>query len=174
MSKQLHLQQEKRKRQNMIEQIDDIEKEIDVEIVLALMSGKVTNAINRRLSRDLHKAQIDISPAQANILFVLWRNDGIIEKKISTATYKDKPSITRVIDNMEKMGLVCRKKAPKDRRINRIFLTEKAQQMKTKVKEVARQTVNDAFKGLDDKEISDVQRLMKMIFNNLEMSEGSI
>ena len=68
---------------------------------------------------------------------------------------------------MEKMGLVCRKKhkGPKDKQN---ISDRKGPADENEGEKVARQTVNDAFKGLDDKEISDVQRLMKMIFNNLK------
>lgn len=147
--------------------IDNIEQKIDVEIVYALLSGKVTNAINRTLSRKLKEASIDISPAQVSILYTLWRTDGITQKQLSDATAKDKPSITRLLDNMDKLQLIKRQQDKKDRRMNKIFLTAKAQTIREKVSEATVNALQEAFNGLSGDEMSEVQRMMKIIFNNL-------
>ncbi len=147
--------------------IENIEQKIDVEIVYALLSGKVTNAINRTLSRKLKDAGIDISPAQVSILYTLWHADGITQKQLSDYTAKDKPSITRLLDNMDKLQLIKRQQDKKDRRMNKIYLTPKAQSIKSQVREATVNALQDGFKGLTGNDMAEVQRMMKIIFNNL-------
>jgi DNA-binding MarR family transcriptional regulator len=141
---------------------------LDIELVFAVMSGKVSSAINRRMHRDFRNAGLDITPEQWSILVYLWQQDGITQKSIADATYKDKPSITRLIDNMEKQGLVKRIPDKKDRRMNKIFLTKKGAEMHQKVRYITLQTMQDGLKGLTLDDISKAQYLLKMIFSNLQ------
>lgn len=147
--------------------IEDIEKKVDVEIVYALLSGKVTNAINATLRKKLLEAGIDLTPAQVAVLYTLWHKDGVTQKVIAEQTAKDKPSITRILDLMEKAGLITRKVGKEDRRANTIKLTTKANGLRPKVQAATVAALEDGFQGLSDKDVADVQRLMKIIFNNI-------
>lgn len=152
------------------ENISDL---IDVKIVLALMSGKMTSAINRKFSKELHQANLEVSPAQTTVLFALWYQDGVTQKTVADETYKDKPSITRLLDNMEKNGLIERRRDAEDRRINKIFLSQKGQDMEGPVIEAAKVALSQGFKGLTEQEAKDVQRLLKKVFENLETRKGA-
>lgn len=147
--------------------IKDIEQKIDVEIVYALLSGKVTIAINRMLTSKLKEAGIDITPAQVSILYTLWHKDGITQKEIADQTAKDKPSVTRLLDSMEDMGIIKRKMDKKDRRSNLVHLTPKADAIREKVYAATNSALQEGFKGLTDEDVLDVQRLMKTIFFNI-------
>lgn len=58
--------------------------------------------------------------------------DGVTQQELCNATFKDKPSMTRLIDNMEKQHLVIRVPDKKDRRTNKIHLTENGKNWKKK------------------------------------------
>lgn len=147
--------------------IQDIESKIDVEIVYALLSGKVTQALNRTLLCKLKEANIDVTPSQVAVLLTLWHKDGITQREIADRTAKDKPSITRILDELEKTGLTKRKNDKADRRSNKIYLTPKAETIREKVKAATIEALQEGWDGLNDKDIAKVQRLMKTIFMNL-------
>ncbi|MCQ2193007.1 MAG: MarR family transcriptional regulator [Paludibacteraceae bacterium] len=147
--------------------IENIEQKIDVEIVYALLSGKITHAMNRTLKKKLKDSNIDITPAQVAVLYTLWHKNGISQREIARQVTKDMPSITRLLDDMDKRGLITRKQDAQDRRSNLIFLTDKAEVIKEGVRNATIGSLQDGFKGLSVKNITDVQRLMKIIFNNL-------
>lgn len=147
--------------------IENIEEKIDVEIVYALLSGKVTHAMNRTLRIKLKEAGIDITSAQVAVLYTLWHKDGVSQREIATQVTKDMPSITRLLDDMDKRGLITRKQDKKDRRSNLIFLTAKAEHIREKVREATIACLQEGFKGLSPKNVADVQKLMKTVFNNL-------
>lgn len=147
--------------------IENIEQKVDVEIVYALLSGKVTNALNATLRKKLQEKKIDLTPSQVAVLSTLWHKDGITQKEIAERTEKDKPSITRILDLMEKAKLVSRKMGKEDRRSNIITLTAKANTLKAKVQEATAEALQDGFAGLKEKDVLEVQRLMKLIFNNI-------
>jgi DNA-binding MarR family transcriptional regulator len=141
---------------------------LNMELLFAVINGKVSSAINRCMHRDFRNAGLEITPEQWTILMFLWQNDGVTQKTISDATYKDKPSITRLIDNLEKQGLVTRSQNTKDRRSNKIFLTKKGQELYPTVKKITLKTMQEGLNGLTEKDISQAQYLLKKIFENLQ------
>jgi len=143
---------------------------LDIKLVFAVMSGKVSSAINRRMYRDFRNAGLDITPEQWSILVFLWQQDKVTQKAIADATYKDRPSVTRLIDNMEKQGLVTRTQGS-DRRTNKICLTKKGSDLYEKVYPITIKTMQEALNGLSEKDISNAQYLLKKIFSNLQSSE---
>ncbi|MEI9955734.1 MAG: MarR family transcriptional regulator [Ferruginibacter sp.] len=58
------------------------------------------------------------------MLYHLWKEDGLSQQQLCDATFRDKPSITRLVDNLEKVKLVKRNASKEDRRINMIVLTD--------------------------------------------------
>lgn len=58
--------------------------------------------------------------------------DGVTQQELCNATFKDKPSMTRLIDNMERQHLVVRISDKKDRRTNLIHLTKQERNWKRK------------------------------------------
>ena len=150
---------------------EDLENNYEVEIMLALMSGRLTNAVNRKLSREFHKSGLQLSASQSSILFALWRENGMSQKQLSDFTFKDKPNITRLLDKMEEDGLVERKKCRDDRRTNKIYLTDKAKNLSEPVFDATIKAVKDAFAGLSEDQASSVLKMVKLIFNNLEADD---
>ena len=97
---------------------------VDLQLVFAILNGKVSTAINRKLSRNFRQEGVEITPEQWTILLFLWEKDGVTQQELCNATFKDKPSMTRLIDNMERQHLVVRISDKKDRRNNLIHLTK--------------------------------------------------
>lgn len=81
------------------------------------------------LSRDSQKffQAHGISEQQYNVLRILYVRDGgggIPCSAISARLLNRVPDITRLLDRLEKAGLVARKRCPSDRRVVRAALTE--------------------------------------------------
>lgn len=87
----------------MIEQFN-----FDIRLIFAILNGKVSAAINRKLYRNFRQNGLEISPEQWTVLIFLWEKDGVTQQELCNATFKDKPSMTRLIDNMERQHLVVR------------------------------------------------------------------
>lgn len=145
---------------------------LDYELVFAVISGKVSSAINRRMSRDLHSEGLEITPEQWSVLMYLWQQDGVNQREIADATYKDKPSITRLIDNLERMGLLFRKQDNVDRRTNKIFLTKEGKELHEKARATTLKTMHAALDGLSKEEVEQAQRLLRTVFRNMQDSSA--
>ena len=74
----------------------------------SFVTGKASTAIARRLQKKFNGAGLSITIEQWSVLYHLWKQEGISQQELCNATFRDKPSITRLVDNLEKLNLVKR------------------------------------------------------------------
>lgn len=140
----------------------------DIRLIFAILNGKVSAAINRKLHHNFKASGLDITPEQWAVLIFLWEKDGVNQQELCNATFKDKPSMTRLLDNMERQHLVVRIADKNDRRINLIYLTKTAKDMREKAGVVAGRTLKEALKDLTIEEITIGQEVLRKIFTNIK------
>jgi len=87
---------------------------------------------------------------------------------LCNATFRDKPSITRLVDNLEKLQLVKRVASENDRRINRIYLTKLAQKLQDQTMELAEETLNEALTGVPADRIDVCKTVLQLVYDNLK------
>jgi len=98
----------------------------------------------------------------------LWKEDGMSQQQLCDATFRDKPSITRLVDNLEKLKLVKRVASKDDRRINLIYLTKEAQLLQEQTLEIANQTLNEALDGVSNGQIEIAKEVLQCVYDNLK------
>ncbi len=133
----------------------------------SFITGKASTAIARRLQKNFKLAGIDITIEQWSVLYHLWKEDGLSQQQLCDATFRDKPSITRLVDNLEKLGLVKRTASKTDRRINKICITPEAQNLQVLSMEVANQTLNEALEGVSNGQVEIAKEVLQMVYDNL-------
>ncbi|QNL48531.1 MarR family transcriptional regulator [Olivibacter sp. SDN3] len=132
------------------------------------LTGKTNTAINRRLIRNFKTANLEITIEQWTVLNVLWDKDGQSQQELSNSTFRDKPSITRLIDNLEKQNLVVRIPDKADRRTNLVFLTHKAKKLKEPTLQEAKKTMEEALIGVTEIQLDTCREVLAKIFDNLK------
>ena len=138
----------------------------DISLIFAILNGKVSAAINRKLVRNFRENGLDITPEQWTVLLSLWEKDGVSQQELCNATFKDKPSMTRLIDNMEKLGLVVRIASKDDRRTNLVHLTRNGKELKESAILVANRTLKEALMGVTFDELRVSQEVLRKVFTN--------
>lgn len=133
----------------------------------SFITGKASTAIARRLQKNFKQAGIEITIEQWSVLYHLWKEDGQSQQQLCDATFRDKPSITRLVDNLEKLGLVKRVASKEDRRINKIYLTPEAGQLQEQSMEVANQTLNEALEGVTNGQVEIAKEVLQKVYENL-------
>jgi len=144
--------------------------EFDSELLFAILNGKVSLAVNRKLYRNFKKDGLEFTPEQWTVLANLWFREGVTQQELCNATYKDKPSMTRLIDNLEKQDLVKRKADKTDRRTNLIFLTKKGWSLQEKANQTVLLTMQEALQGINSNDIIVAKKVLKLIFENIKES----
>ena len=133
----------------------------------SFITGKASTAIARRLQKNFKQSAMDITIEQWSVLYHLWKQDGLSQQQLCDATFRDKPSITRLVDNLEKLKLVKRVASKSDRRINLIYLTKEAQNLQDKTMELANQTLNEALAGVTNGQIEIAKEVLQKVYDNL-------
>ncbi len=136
----------------------------------SFMTGMATTAIARRLQKNFKQNGIEITVEQWSVLYHLWKTDGLSQQQLCDATYRDKPSITRLVDNLEKLQLVKRIASKNDRRINQVFLTAQGKKMETVSMSVAETTLNESLEGVPQDRIEICKEVLQLVYENLKTS----
>jgi len=134
----------------------------------SFITGKASTAIARRLQKKFNVAGMNITIEQWSVLYHLWKQEGISQQELCNATFRDKPSITRLVDNLEKSGLVKRVASENDRRINLIYLTKQAQKLQEETMALAEETLNEALKTVPPEKIDVCKEVLQVVYDNLK------
>jgi DNA-binding MarR family transcriptional regulator len=134
----------------------------------SFMTGMASTAVARRLQKNFKQANIDITIEQWSVLYHLWKEDGLSQQELCTRSFRDKPSITRLVDNLEKLKLVKRVPSTDDRRINLVYVTERAQQLQEETINMANQTLNEALEGVSKADIEVCKEVLQKVYDNLK------
>jgi len=132
-----------------------------------ILVGKISGTINRTFLRTFTAAGIDISIEQWTVLACLWNKDKVTQQTLCSLTAKDKPSMTRLIDKLEKHNLVTRVSDHNDRRINLIHLTNNGIALQQKATELVEKIVCKALNNITDEELTISRGVLKKIMTNL-------
>lgn len=133
----------------------------------SVINGMASTAVARRLQKNFRTAGLDITIEQWSVLYHLWKEDGLSQQELCIRTFRDKPSITRLIDNLEKLSLVKRVASPIDRRINLVQLTDSALELQHITIDLANQTMSEALAGVEKHEIEMVKSVFQKVYDNL-------
>ena len=104
-----------------------------LEQALAYRIYRLSRLLRHNLRQILVNAGLDVSPEQYFMLYRLYQKDGVPQAQLADPAFGDYPNMTRMIDGLEKKGLVERRNDPEDRRRYLITLLEKG---RTLMKEV--------------------------------------
>lgn len=133
----------------------------------SVINGMAATAVARRLQKNFRQAGLEITIEQWSVLYHLWKEDCLSQQELCVRTFRDKPSITRLIDNLEKQNLVKRMPSKTDRRINLVCLTEAARGLQQITIDLANQTMGEALIGVTKAEIETVRQVLQRVYDNL-------
>jgi DNA-binding MarR family transcriptional regulator len=135
-------------------------------------SGFILERTARRMKQfiqeHLHQAGAGITVDQWLILQELDQQDGQSQLDIAKATYKDPPTMTRILDILVDKGLVHREHDPADRRRFSILLTLEGRHKIDEVLPIIRAARREAWGGLEEFEMAELTRMLDVVFNHLQ------
>ena len=109
----------------------------------------------------------DITPEQFLVMDTLWDEGILNQQQIADYIQKDKNSVTKLLDGLEKRGLILRTAVGTDRRSKNIVLTKHAEEVKAKVTAVALQAVDQICNGIGNKELSVFISVLERMIKNM-------
>lgn len=96
--------------------------EFMIEDSLGYLINRAARAMAQQLADELRPAGVGIG--QWAVLLFLWAHDGMSQAELEL------PTMVRTIDRMVRDGLITRAPDPDDRRVSRIYLTERGRSLR--------------------------------------------
>ncbi len=109
----------------------------------------------------------NITPEQFLVMDTLWDEGILSQQKIADTILKDKNSVVKLIDGLEKKGFVKRIADTQDRRQNLIELTPYAVEIKDEVTGIAMQAVNLITKDIPTHELYVFIKVLSKMAENM-------
>lgn len=128
--------------------------------------GKIHRGMRRFYEYQMKK--YNITPPQFEVLISLWSEDGLVLSDLSKRLSRDGPTITGIIDRMEKKELVRRKRSTRDRRIIQVYLSEKALKMKEALVELQQTAGSDIINNFTQEDLRMLETLLSKLLINIE------
>ncbi len=109
-----------------------------------------------------------ITPEQHYILSVLSENGELYQRQICEIAYKDRPNITRLINILEKKGLVKRVPDIHKRKVYKIIITEEGRKLHSEIKEYMIALRDEVVKDIKTEDMENCLNVMLQMIDNLE------
>lgn len=130
--------------------------------------GQAYMSIFKRLSKLMKDANLPITPDQFRVLTHLWQNDGCPQQELANSSNRDRANVTRILDILEREGIVMRKNHESDRRVYRIYLTEYGKSLEEKAAKCAKKSIEDALAGIKKSDVEICLSVLKKTIQNLK------
>lgn len=130
--------------------------------------GFIINRTGRRISQLLgHRfAPYEVTTEQWSVLARLGEEDGISQKDLAFRVSKDQTNVTRILDQLERKGLIVRKPNPEDRRSYLPFVTEEGRRLYEKLVPIEEEVVAAVTAGISPEETDALIKLLARIADN--------
>jgi DNA-binding MarR family transcriptional regulator len=136
-----------------------------VEDRLIFLISKVYQKLIMNLQKSFSESGIEVTPIQVMLLFFLQKMDGSSLTQISQGLMLENPTVTGLIDRLEKSGYVKRSDHPNDRRVYLIYLTEKGNKVANKALPIVKRLNEQIKEGYSGREIESFQKVLIGAFN---------
>lgn len=140
---------------------------MNYEETLGRQIGVLFHLLTRRLNALLAEKGTGITTDQFRLLTMLWKEDGIIQQQLAAMLGRDRASVTRMADILEKDGIITRILDKNDRRIKLIYLTKKGRELEAAAAACAQQSLYDMTKDFSEAEEAAFSQLLQRATKNL-------
>jgi len=144
-------------------EIDKHIEDFSIDEALGYIVFRTANAMRKTFAYLFKKEGIDVTPEELAILISLWKEDGLFQSEINDKTYKDKTTVTRILERIKKKGYIEKRIDEADRRNYKIHLTEKGKALKDKIVPVALKFRDMFLKSIDDRDMDITVNTLKVL-----------
>ena len=124
-----------------------LSKEIAVELNLTGCKLK------QFIAAKLRQMEVPLTPEQFILIDLLWNQGSMSQQQLADQMQKDKNSVTKLVDALDRKGFVVREQNRQDRRSNTLVLTEKAEGLKHGAKQKGISILDEMLVGISEEEL---------------------
>ena len=129
--------------------------------------GQLDRLGNYYLNHSFEKKGYPITREQWVIMKILYDKNGVSQQDLADELMKNKASITSLIENMEKKGIVSRKTNSFDKRSKMVFLTEKGKDLRMEIDQHFQKITADFVNEIETSNLNQTKDTLEKILENL-------
>ncbi len=138
----------------------------DFESSVGFVVNNTAKAFQKTLDFELRR-NVGVTLSQWRVVASLVQQPGLTQKEIADKVGVEGATLVPIIDKMEKEGLLKRKPDSKDRRVNRIYLTQKADSLWNSMTECANYIRKVSAKDISEDKLETTLETLRKISKNL-------
>jgi len=127
--------------------------------------ARTCRLLRRRARGLLH--DVGLHRGQQFVLRALWEREGCTQSELAHRTRVSPATTTRMLQRMERDGLVERRQDAEDQRVSRVYLTDAGRRTQQAARAAWRQLEDEAFDGLTADECTMLSDLLHRVRENL-------
>jgi MarR family transcriptional regulator, organic hydroperoxide resistance regulator len=108
-----------------------------------------------------------LTPEQWIVLVQLWSKDGQSQSALSELTLRDPPTMSRILDTMQRGGLIERVVDEHDARSRLVKLTKAGKALQAKLVPVAKRLVARLERDISERDLETTHRTLTKMLENL-------
>ena len=131
--------------------------------ILSLIS-KIHEKGNRFIIEELKNNGAEgLVPSHGDILVCLYKNSKMTMKDIANCIHRTKPTVTVLVDKLEKLGYLKREASDEDNRSTNIVLTQKGENFKVIFEKISNELNKMLYKNLSPEESELIEKLLRKV-----------
>jgi MarR family 2-MHQ and catechol resistance regulon transcriptional repressor len=119
----------------------------------------------------LKYSNVDLTPEQFLLIDLLWNRGPLSQYELAILLQKDKNSVTKLVDALERKEYVVREQNPDDRRSNTVILTDKAEILKDDAKSKGIFILERMLQGISEDELKVFLDTLGKLSSNMTVSD---
>ena len=140
---------------------------IVVDNAIGFWIHRVYQASRNEMYRAFREHGEEVTPEQWAVLIRLWERDGCTQSELSDDTFRDQPTMSRILAGMEQRSWLKRQADPDDARVRKVYLTRSGRELKQKLVPVAERLVGRMVAGIDERALKQTRAALRQMFENL-------
>ena len=120
-----------------------------------------------RAESERRMAKYGVTPEQWALLVRLWQKDDRTQTELAGSTFRDKPSVTRMLDGLERAGYIVRARHLEDGRSHRILLTEAGRALQHHLVPLVVGITQEVGQGIPRRDLETTLSTLKAMYQNL-------
>ncbi len=141
--------------------------QIVVDNAIGFWIHRVYQASRNEMFRAFRVEGEEVTPEQWAVLIRLWESDGPTQAELSEATFRDAPTMSRILAVMETRGLLERRPDRVDGRVRRVHLTRVGRALQKKLVPVVKRIVERMVEGVEERDLLVTRKALQRMFANL-------
>ncbi|WP_210455464.1 MarR family winged helix-turn-helix transcriptional regulator [Vibrio crassostreae] len=129
---------------------------------------RLVHSLKRQMSEQIESLDSEIAPMNIRVMKIITKKSPCTAIDIAHYLNRDKAQVTRLVNALINQELVKKSPNPEDKRSQLLILTNKGQEVMSKVSDIDRDMLKRMTKGMAEDELEQFRKIAKKMAQNLE------